>query len=273
MHKLLLNYTLKSVFIFIILIGFSCSSDSTITDEPVAEEVEDEEVVEQENTEDDSETETDTETTSSTIDFGDLVVETSWISGDKSDRDQFTANDIDNEEWMDVYETGNVMMTCLAPDGHRTELKEDTGDESSLNTFKEMSYTATLNTVPENGITVAQIHNRGGVNRPWIRVYVDDDSVLKIKETLTTPDESTSTYNTYVGPEYTAGDDYSVKITTQNGNATFVIVTNEITYTETLSPSNDWDNYTNNYYLKAGVYTEGDDIEPVLEMSSFSIAY
>jgi hypothetical protein len=251
--------------IILAIISFSCTNSSN-TDDTTTEEA----IIEEEQEVD---TETETETETRMINFGDLVVETSWISEDKSDRDTFTARDVDDEEWMDVYESGNVMMTCLAPDGHRTELKEDTGVESSLNTFKEMSYTATLAAVPENGITVAQIHNRGGVNRPWIRVYIDDDSIIKIKATITTPDETSSEYNTYVGPEYTVGDDYSVKITTQNGSATFEIITNEITFTETLIPSDAWSNYSNDYYLKAGVYTEGDDIEPVLEISSFSISY
>ena len=137
-----------------------------------------------------------------------------------------------------------------------------------------MNYTAELTNLPENGVTVAQIHNSGGVNRPWIRVHVDNDSYIKIKETETTPDESVSTYTTYDdGPRYSPGDEFSVSIRTQNGNAYFVIETNGITYTETLSPSSHWNSYSNDYYLKAGVYTEGNNVQPRLEFSSFSIDY
>ncbi|MBU2997324.1 polysaccharide lyase family 7 protein [Cellulophaga baltica] len=208
------------------------------------------------------------------VDFGNLVVETSWISGDKSDRDTFTAGDVDGEEWMDIYTSGVVMMTCLSPDGHRTELKEDSGHESSLETYKKMSYTALLEEVPEHGITVAQIHNRGGVKRPWIRVYIDSDNYIKIKATATTPDEDSSTYDDpYVGPKYTDGDDFSVEIITDNGEAFFEISTDGSTYTKTLSPSSAWDDYDDDFYLKAGVYTEGDNIKPKMKMSNFSIEY
>ena len=207
------------------------------------------------------------------VDFGVLVVETSWISKNTGNRDTFLASIIDNQDWMDIYDNGNIMMTCLADDSHRTELKENSGAEKPLSIYKKMAYTATLNNIPENGVTIAQIHNRGGVNRPWIRVYVDDDKFIKIKATETTPDESKSTYSTHTGPLYTAGNEFSINVTIQNGSASFEISTNDITYTKSLTPSADWNNYQNSYYLKAGVYTEGDDVEPVLEMSTFSVTY
>lgn len=249
---------LKSHFkyLFIFTIIFSCSSNSSdeqIDDTP-------------DNTVDPTETTKD-------VDFGLLVVETSWISKDTGDRDTFLASSIDGREWMDIYDNGNVMMTCLAGDSHRTELKENSGDEKALNTYKQMEYTATLTSIPVNGVTIAQIHNRGGVNRPWIRVYVDDDKFIKIKATETTPDESKSTYSTYTGPLYTAGNEYSIHITTQNGSSSFEIITGGTSYSKTLTPSSDWNNYQNSYYLKAGVYTEGNDVEPLLEISKFSLAY
>ncbi|KGL61810.1 polysaccharide lyase family 7 protein [Polaribacter sp. Hel1_85] len=245
-------------FIFIFFIILSCSSNETEKDVVI---------------DDDTETTEEPVTTEKSVDFGKLVVETSWISEDTGDRDTFNASEVDNEAWMDVLDNDNVLMTCLAADSHRTELKENTGIESSLNTLKKMKYTATLTDIPSNGVTVAQIHNRGGVNRPWIRVYIDDDKYIKIKATETTPDESKSSYSTYVGPLYTAKNEFSINITTQNGVATFEIITAGITYSESLTPSSDWDNYQNSYYLKAGVYTEGDDVEPKLEMSAFSIEY
>lgn len=207
------------------------------------------------------------------VDFGTLDVETSWISQDKGDRDTFDASNIDGKEWMDVYSSGIVMMKCLAADGHRTELKEKSGVEASLNKYKKMNYTASLKSIPEHGVTVAQIHNRGGVNRPWIRVYVDADRYIKIKATKTTPDESKSTYTTYTGPKYTSGNDFSIAITTQNGEASFEITTGGSTSRETLTPSGDWDSYKNDFYLKAGVYTEGDDVQPEMKLSSFSLTY
>lgn len=244
----------KYLFVFTIIL--SCSSND-------AEEVIDDS---NDNTEDPI-------ATPKAVDFGNLVVETSWISKNTSDRDTFTASAIDNQNWMDIYDNGNVMMSCLAGDSHRTELKENSGVEKPLSTYKKMEYTATLTNIPSNGVTVAQIHNRGGVNRPWIRVYIDDDKYIKIKATETTPDESKSTYSTHIGPLYTAENEFSIQVLIENNTATFQIITGGITYTKSLSPSTDWNNYQNSYYLKAGVYTEGDDVEPVLEMSTFSITY
>ena len=226
-----------------------------------------------EDDEENEEVEEVTTVTNGTVDFGSLEVETSWISEDQGDRDTFEASDVDGEEWMDVNSSGVVTMKCLAEDSHRTELKEKSGDEASLNTYKKMSYTATLVDVPENGVTIAQIHNRGGVNRPWIRVYVDYDGYIKIKETDTTPDESKSTYTVYEGPEYNSGDEISVTVTTENKKASFKIITNGNTLNETITPSEDWDDFSDSYYLKAGVYTEGDDTEPQMEFSSFSLDY
>ena len=108
---------------------------------------------------------------SGSIDFDNLQVETSWISGNTGDRDTYTASTIDGKSWMDILSSGAVKFKCLAGDGHRTELKERPGTEASLNTSREMKYTATLKNLPQNGVTIAQIHNRGGVNRPWVRVY------------------------------------------------------------------------------------------------------
>ena len=218
-----------------------------------------------------SSTTTTSTTTSSGVNFNDLIVETSWISGDKSDRDSFLAADVDGQSWMDKYSSGIVMMKCLAADGHRTELKEEEGDEASLYTYKLMDYTAKLTSIPAHGVTVAQVHNRGGVNRPLLRVYVDDDRYIKVKETNTNPAGSSSSYSTYTGPKYTSGDEFSVSIRTQNGNAYVTVTTNGTTWSQTVTPNSAWNNYSDDYYLKAGVYTEGDDKQPQLKISSFSI--
>lgn len=212
------------------------------------------------------------------VDFGDLEVETSWISEDTGDRDSFDAVDVDGEDWMDVYNSGVVMMKCLAADSHRTELKEKSGDEAVLTKYKKMYYEATLTSIPSHGVTIAQVHNRtSGIKRPWIRVYVDADRYIKIKETLTTPwqtsEEGGSTYSTWVGPKYTSGNQFSVEVLVDNGSASFEIITDGETEGTTLTPYSDWDDYSAGYYLKAGVYTEGDDLQPQIKFNSFSVEY
>jgi len=214
--------------------------------------------------------------TESLIDFDNLLVETTWDTEDIKDKVVYLANEVDGEKWMDVYNSGLVRLKCLEGKSHRTELKEDKGDENSLSFFKEMNYTATLTSIPEEGVTIAQIHNRGGVERPWIRIFVDDDNFIKIKTTNTCPtceDSDDSDYSEYEGPLYTSGSDFSVAIKTEKGKAKITITTDGETYSNTLTPEEDWADFSDDFYLKAGVYTEGYDKQPQLKFSSFSISH
>lgn len=209
------------------------------------------------------------------VDFEDLEVETSWISNNKDDRDAFGACGVDGESWFDKYSDGRVMMKCKKGDGHRTELKEAVGDEDKLTKYKRMEFTAKFSSLPEHGVTIAQIHNRNSsVKRPWIRLYIDSDRKIKIKETETTPNQSQSTYTTSTGFKYVSGKAMTVTIWTgQSGNekAKFKIESEGNTFQKTLYPSSAWDNYDDDYYLKAGVYTEGDDKEAKVIYSEFDI--
>jgi len=76
-----------------------------------------------------------------------------------------------------------------------------------------------------------------------------------------------------VGPKYVSGDEFSVSVLIKDGEASFEIITNEEVYQETFIPGSDWGEYSEDYYLKAGVYTEGDDKEPQIKFSSFSLNY
>lgn len=214
---------------------------------------------------------------SSAVDFKDLTVETSWISNDKGDRDTFGACGVDDEDWMNRLNSGGVVMRCLSGDGHRTELKEDVGDEAPLDHYRRMSFTGKFTNLPEHGVTIAQIHNRhSSVKRPWIRVYIDDDKKVKIKETETSPNGSSSNYSTYTGPQYSSGDTMTITVwtgTSGQKKGKVKIETNGNTYQKVLWPSSSWDSYKNDYYLKAGVYTEGDDKEVKVKYDSFSIIH
>ena len=211
----------------------------------------------------------------SSVNFQDLVVETSWISGKTDDRDQFGACGVDGESWMDKYSDGRVMMKCLSGDGHRTELKEDSGDEAALNQYKKMQFIGKLTNIPENGVTIAQIHNRGSsVKRPWIRVYVDDDRYIKIKETETNPTGSSSTYTTYTGLKYTSGAEMNIIVWTGlsgQKKGKVQVKTGGSSWSKTLWPSSAWSSKSSTYYLKAGVYTEGNDKTATMKYSYFYI--
>jgi len=208
------------------------------------------------------------------VNFADLLVETSWISGDKDDRDQFGACGVDGEAWMDQYSDGRMMLKSLAAHGQRTELKEDNGDEANLSDYKRMTFTARFSDLPSNGVTIAQIHNRSNhIKRPWIRLYIDSDGKFKIKKTNTTPKGATSNYTTIEGMQYSSNQPVTVNIWTGvNGGeekARIKVEYNGETFTRTLTPSTAWNNLADKFYLKAGVYTEGDDTKQAKVVYSY----
>ena len=207
---------------------------------------------------------------SGTFNLKDFQIETSWDSSgdDYKKTKSYDYDEIDNRAWYD--KVGNTyVLSCEAKDGNRTEWKEHSGKEASLSVNKVMEYTTKITNEPENGVTIAQIHNRGGVRRPYVRVYLEHGEIL-IKETTSDPSKSSASYNTYdENLKYTQGTNLTVKIETKNGKAYITITTTHGSYSETLTPTDNWKNFSNHYYLKAGVYTEGDDIQPISTFSKF----
>ena len=208
---------------------------------------------------------------SGTFTLEDFQIETSWLTGEDSrTTESFTATSKDNEDWYD--KDGNTYwLKSLQTDGNRTEWKEYPGKEASLSTYKKMQYKAMVEDIPEKGVTIAQVHNRGGVNRPLLRVYIDDDGYMKIKVTRTSPDASSSSYDVYDGPFYSEGTDYSLEFLIDDGRVYIEVETTNGSMSETITPSEDWDDFSDSYYLKAGVYTEGDDTNPKITFDYFIV--
>ena len=197
-----------------------------------------------------------------------LQIETSWNTPDRST----VSENATTFGPTDYYYMDNEVMVLVSkePDGKRTELKEAPGQERALTVAKTLSYTATIHNIPENGVTIAQVHNRAdGVLRPLVRVYIDDD--LKLKYKLTDDPDSDSEYTTITGPLYQEGDTLQVTVTLENGTASFLTTTTSGSVEETFTPSAKWLPYPNSYYLKAGVYTEGNDTRPEIHFSEFEL--
>ena len=214
---------------------------------------------------------------SPTVKFGNLLVETSWITGIKGDRIEFGACGVDNEAWMDKYVDGRFMLKSLAAHGQRTELKEKVGDEANLTQYKRMTFKAKFTDIPNHGVTIAQIHNRAeGIVRPWIRLYIDKDKRFKIKTTETAPTEVLSTYKTYIGMLY--HENTEVFITVWTGisgqeKAKIRVDYRGQRFQQNLVPSAAWDNFSDSFYLKAGVYTEGEDKQAKVTYGTFGIIH
>ena len=214
---------------------------------------------------------------STAINFDDLNVETTWISGDEHYIEEYAACGLDNEAWASKFKDGKFMLRCLKDDDQRTELKEAKGDEANLAKYKRMRFTAKFNNIPTKGVTVAKIHNRAkGVKRPWLRLYLDSDSKFKIKETETDPTKESSTYSVYTGMEYSPNEEVEITVWTglnEQEKAKIRIDYNGSRFQETLYPSSAWLDFENDYYLKTGVYTEGKDVEVEVVYSAFNIVH
>ncbi|WP_299383099.1 polysaccharide lyase family 7 protein [uncultured Lacinutrix sp.] len=195
-----------------------------------------------------------------------LQIETSWNTPDRSTVSE-TASTFNPTDFF-YMEDNNMVFESKESDGKRTELKERPGEEKDLNVYKKLEYTAKVDLIPENGVTIAQVHNRGnGVERPLVRVYIDND--LKIKFKLSNNPIDTSTYTTITGPEYIEGSILNVTVLIENGVTEFSVVTTSGTKNHTFTPSINWNSYATSYYLKAGVYTEGNDTRPKISFSEF----
>lgn len=204
-------------------------------------------------------------------DFSKFDGETSSGNGGTiKNRAYFDPSTTDNTTFFDVDSSGYRVFKCFAETSNRTEIKEKYGEESPITADKDMEYIAKLESIPSNGVTVAQIHNRHpDVNRPLTRVYVIN-GVFYIRTTTNNPNSSSGTYSTVTGPNYTSGTDYTLRIRFVNaGYATITITTTSSTITTNITPSVNWSSYSSTYYVKAGVYTGGSDVAPKLSMKAF----
>ncbi|MFB9055743.1 polysaccharide lyase family 7 protein [Mariniflexile ostreae] len=205
------------------------------------------------------------------FDFADFDGETTYAGagGSISSRAYFNPTTTDNQFYFDVNSSGQRVFKCNQEKSHRTEIKEKSGKESALTTSKDMEYIGKLENIPNLGVTVGQVHNRGtGVNRPLIRVYVENGKFY-IKTTTNNPTLATGTYSTITGPNYTSGSTFTLRIRFSGGNALVNITTTSGSSASTITPTPNWDGVKTKYYLKAGVYTEGNDKDPKLTMFGF----
>ena len=206
-----------------------------------------------------------------TFSFDDFDGETSHAGagGSIKRRAYFNPTTTDNQFYFDVNSSGQRVFKCDNEKSHRTEIKEKSGKESSLSTSKDMEYIGKLENIPNLGVTVAQVHNRGtGVKRPLLRVYVVNGKFY-IKTTTNNPTLSTGTYSTITGPNYTSGSTYTLRIRFSSGNVLIDITTTSGSISPTITPTSNWSSFSTKYYLKAGVYTEGTDNDPKLTMFGF----
>jgi len=219
------------------------------------------------------------DTNDDTYNLSDFQIESSSHLESTTSKTTTTWDNDDDEilgtEWYFIT-NGDYYLKSAEYDGKRTEFKEKSGNESSLSTTKVFKYEASIDNIPENGVTIAQVHNRFKdsddykTQRPYLRVYVEEGAI-NVKETTNNLTEDSGTYYTAHGPEYTKNSKFKVQITTGNEKVNVKIETTSGTLDEDFTPNTDvdsWDDYQDYFYLKAGVYTEGYDTKPVIRFYS-----
>lgn len=217
-------------------------------------------------------------TNDGSFDLNGYDIESSSHLSSSSDTKTTTEDNDDFSTFDEYYELrgGDYYLKSAEREGKRTEWKEST--QRALTSSRTMKYEAEVNNIPENGVTIAQVHNRGGVNRPYIRVYIED-GYIHIKETTNDLEDSKGEYNTYPEDDedsnnrddipYRAGDKFKVQMVMGNGRVNVKIETASDSYEVDLTPSTLPSSYRSHFYFKAGVYTEGDNTEPEIRFYSF----
>jgi hypothetical protein len=260
-------FAVKTLFFLFSIVLASCSADQSIAD--INEEL------------------TTTALISSSLSnfyLGNLQIEESWNATINNNGTYSTTshsidltNTVDEEYFYENNDESELNLKCKAEDGRRAEFKEPTGDEGPLTQYRKIDFTASYYNIPENGVTIAQVHNRGdGGGKPLFRLELEADGTLKtILRDLpngTSPTDTKSIPNF----EYDEGSNIRIILKRNNGlvylkirqNSSWVINTT-FEAPEAWS-SSDVEYY---YYLKAGVYTEGNDEEATVNYTKFKISY
>ncbi|WP_053002293.1 polysaccharide lyase family 7 protein [Kordia jejudonensis] len=163
---------------------------------------------------------------------------------------------------------GSYKLTSCKQSGRRTEWKQKPGQEASLNTTRTMSYTASFSDYPSDGITIAQVHNRGDAERPLLRVEIKNGKI-RCYITTTYKKNQGSTYETTL-QSYTSGADLDIKVEIGNNRVKITAKTGSVTKTATYTTNNSnikkvinnkwFDNgVKDDFYFKAGVYNDSGD--------------
>jgi len=222
-----------------------------------------------------------------------LVIEHSYNTGCDDDRPCDTID----ESLSDVFNSGqpddlyfyksedglSLHLKCQLDEGRRTEFKQVS--EGPLDTPSRIEFEAVYFDIPAEGMTIAQVHNRGGnSNKPFFRLELHGDEL----ETVVRQDPEVSSSDTEfdkVTYNFLDNADYNgetLKIIIEKGNnEVHLMVSQEDTVLidETYAPdaNTNWvlDNgIANGYYLKAGIYNPVASHTEAIEMqyTSFSFA-
>lgn len=174
-------------------------------------------------------------------------------------------------------QNNRMVLESHATNKKRTELKET--DSNALGTLHTMYYVAYVNNIPTDGVTIAQIHNRAGAEKPLLRVEIGDDKKIHIIEALTIEkDDSSSDYYDKRTSSFTYTENTKIIVRLRlksNGKVQAYIKYDGQTMSRTFTPESDWrdSDVAKGFYFKAGVYNDSGDgnTEPLIAFTKFKI--
>ena len=248
-------------------------------DDPTADddsENENENEGEEEDNNDQDNTDNDTVDVSNRFIFDSgLVIENSYNTGgcdsppcDTEDEslDGVFDNSVPDDPYFYLATDGSELnLECQLEKGRRTEFKQIT--RGPLTSLSKIEFEGVYYDIPDNGVTIAQVHNRGGnSNKPFFRLVLYKNGL----ETVIRKDPEVSSSDTSFSKEdfsFIGNEDYdlsSLKVVLEKsgGLVHISVAQNDIILLDEsygADATTDWVNdsgIANGFYLKAGLYND-----------------
>lgn len=162
-------------------------------------------------------------------------------------------------------DASELNLECQLDKGRRAEFKQVS--EGPLTSFSKLELEGTYYDIPDDGVTIAQVHNRGGSsNKPFFRLVLSKDEL----QTVIRKDPEVSSSDTSFKKEefsFINGADYDgsplkVVVEKSNGLVHISVEQNNVLILDesySADATTDWVNDTgiaNGFYLKAGLYND-----------------
>ena len=204
---------------------------------------------------------------------GNLVIENSWNTGGCDSppcdtNDESLDNFFDTGEPNDPYfylteDESELFLECQLERGRRIEFKQRS--EGPLTSPSVMEFEGVYHSIPDGGMTIAQVHNRGGSgNKPFFRLELHEDrleTVIRRDPEVSSGDTTFDKVDHYF-PNNEDYDESPLTVVLEKGNGEMTI---HVTYNGTVilnesyqpDPETRWVTNTgiaNGFYLKAGLY-------------------
>lgn len=204
-----------------------------------------------------------------------LVIENSYNTGgcdsppcdtiDESLTNVFVNNIPDDPYFYLSEDQTELNLKCQLDKGRRIEFKQRS--EGPLTSFSRLTMEGVYYDIPDNGVTIAQVHNRGGnSNKPFFRLVLHKnglETVLRkdpeVSSSLTSFSKEDFSFNG--GANYD-GSSLTVIVEKSNGQVHISVTQNEVLILDesfSADTSTKWvtdSGIANGFYLKGGLYND-----------------